>query len=195
MIIGVTGGIGSGKSTVSKMLIEFGAVIIDADQIAREVVTSGKPALKEISITFGDGILKQNGELNRAALADIVFSDKDKLETLNKIIHKYVNSEIKSVLREYQVKNIKLIVLDVPIPTKEGFIDLVDTVWVVISEIDKRVERAMLRSNLSKEQVEKRINNQLLDSEYISIADEVIENNSTIEDLRLRVRKLLEQNM
>ena len=127
MIIGVTGGIGSGKSTVSKMLIEFGAVIIDADQIAREVVTSGKPALKEISITFGDGILKQNGELNRAALADIVFSDKDKLETLNKIIHKYVNSEIKSVLREYQVKNIKLIVLDVPIPTKEGFIDLVDS--------------------------------------------------------------------
>lgn len=190
-VIGVTGAIGSGKSTVSKIMKDLGAAIIDADLIAHNVTAKGSEALSELASHFGNEILDQNGELNRKKLGDIVFNDPVKLEDLNNITHKFIVRKITNTLNEYKASGkCGIIVLDVPLPVKRGFLDLVEEVWVVSSERDARMKRVMLRSGLSQEEALDRMNSQMRDEQYIGIADVVIENNSSIEELEKTVVKL-----
>ena len=190
-IIGITGGIGSGKSTVSRTLVNLGAAIIDADAITRTVTSKGGKAFDELVSYFGNTILNFNGELDRKKLADIVFNDRIKLHALNAITHKYIVEKIID-----SIKNIKtagktdVIVLDAPIPLEHGFLDIVDEVWVVAANRNNRIKRIMERSGFTYEQALSRIDTQNKDEEYINEADEVLYNNGSIEELEKAVVRL-----
>ena len=186
-IIGVTGGIGSGKSTVSKILASFGAKIIDEDVLARQITQKGQKALEEIVNCFGEAILDSEGNLDRKMLSKIVFKDKQKLEALNRITHKYVAEKIIENLKK--INNNEIAVVDAPIPIEHGFIDVVDEIWAVVAHKDVRIKRVMERSNMTYNEVEDRINSQLSDEFYKSISDVVIENNGSIEELEQQVKK------
>lgn len=192
-IIGVTGGIGSGKSTVATILKNLGAFVIDADKIAKTVTIKGQPALDELVEFFGKGILKEDGELDRAKLSVIVFSDKNKLKKLNEITHKHVITKIIQELNRLKEElkknnNDGIIVLDVPIPVKHGFLDIVEEVWVVISDKETRIKRVMKRNNISYSQVLRRIEAQKNEDEYLQIASKVIDNSGTLEELESIVK-------
>ncbi|HPU41404.1 dephospho-CoA kinase [Acetivibrio clariflavus] len=186
-IIGVTGGIGSGKSTVSKILASFGAQVIDADVLARQIVQKGQKALEEIVNYFGEAVLDSEGNLDRKKLSGIVFKDKKKLEALNRITHNYIAEKIIEEIKK--IKEDETVVVDAPIPIEHGFIDVVDEIWTVIADKEVRIKRVMERSGLTYNEVEDRINSQLSDEFYLSISDRVIVNNGSIEELRLQVEK------
>lgn len=190
-VIGVTGGIGAGKSMVSRILVDLGAKVVDADKIARDIVKPGEPALMELVNEFGKEILTGQGELDRQKLSQMVFGDNEKIEKLNKITHKYIVERIINLVeKEKRDKRFDIIVLDVPIPVKKGFLDIADEIWVVTADKETRIERIIKRSGFTREEAEKRIASLPADEEYLEIADEVIENNSSLEELEKKVAKL-----
>lgn len=191
IIIGVTGGIGSGKSSVSAILGELGAVVLDADAISKEVVEPGRPALKQIAESFGEGVILPDGSLNRKAMADLVFVDRESKLALEKIIHSQVLDEMKRSLDALALENRNgVVVLDVPIPVRHGFLDTVDVVWAVVCPDEERIRRVMKRSGLAYDDAKKRIASQMSQEEYGNLAHEIIENDATLEDLKLRVTNL-----
>jgi dephospho-CoA kinase len=193
-IIGITGGIGSGKSTVSGALRDLGAVVVDADVISRNVTAVGTKAYNELIEYFGNDIVRENGELDRKKLADISFNDKVKLHALNCITHKYIAEKIYDTVE--LIKNSgksDIIVIDAAIPLEKGFIDLADEIWVVECERDKRVKRIMERSGYTYEEAESRINSQPSDEQYADLADEILYNNESLEALEQAVVKLFLQ--
>lgn len=193
-IIGVTGGIGSGKSTVSSTLRDLGAAVVDADVIARSVTSSGGRAYEELLAYFGNDIAGENGEIDRAKLASLAFNDKVKLHALNCITHKHVADKISDTI-EFLKSSGKwdVIVIDAPIPVDRGFLDLADEVWVVVADLETRIARVKQRSGFSADEVTKRIGSQLREDQYISIADEIIYNNGSMEELEQFVVKLFLQ--
>jgi dephospho-CoA kinase len=193
-IIGVTGGIGSGKSTVSSTLRDLGAAVVDADVISRSVIVSGGRAFEELVEYFGNEIVGESGEIDRAKLATIAFNDKVKLHALNCITHKHVADKIQDTV-EFLTTSGKwdIIVIDAPIPVERGFLDLADEVWVVVADLDARISRVVERSGYSVEAVKERIASQLREDQYISIADETISNNGSVEELEQAVVKLFLQ--
>lgn len=191
LIIGVTGGIGAGKSSVSAILEQLGAIVIDADLISKQVVEPDKPAWLEIKEAFGEDFIKEDNTLNRKKLADEVFVSKEKKLLLEKIIHREVMAVIKgklATMKEYGYNG--TVVLDVPIPVKEGFLDTVDRVWVVVSNDEIRINRLAKRSNMSREDVEARMLSQLTQDEYMALAHEVIKNDGNKEELKKNVTAL-----
>lgn len=190
-IIGVTGGIGSGKSTVAQILSTFGGRIIDADSIAKEVVGKGEKALGEIRDQFGPAVINGAGELDRAKLASIVFNDSEKLKALNNITHKYVVERILEDIRRYREDGVPFVILDVPIPVKSGFLDVAHEIWVVSADMETRISRIMNRSGYTYEEALKRIRSQMKDEDYFKIADRIIINNKGIEELRHEVENNL----
>jgi dephospho-CoA kinase len=193
-IIGVTGGIGSGKSTVSSTLRDLGAAVVDADVISRSITSSGGRAYEELVEYFGNEIVGENGEIDRAKLASIAFNDKVKLHALNCITHKHVADKIYDTV-EFLKNSGKwdIIVIDAPIPVERGFLDLADEVWVVVADLETRISRVVKRSGYSVEDVTERIGSQLRDDEYINFADETIFNNSSVEELEQIVVRLFLQ--
>lgn len=189
-VIGVTGGIGSGKSTVAKILHDLGASIIDADKIARQVTAKGQQAMEEIVIHFGEGVLDEKGELDRKKLSEIVFADSKEIETLNSITHKYVADRISVELYKLKEEKAEIVVLDVPLPVEHGFLDIVDEVWVVIANKDTRIKRIMERNNITYEEALARIKMQKGDEEYLKLANEVINNDGSVEELEKAIAKL-----
>ncbi|MDP4180925.1 MAG: dephospho-CoA kinase [Bacillota bacterium] len=190
MIIGVTGPIGSGKSTVSKILAKKGAQLIDADLVYKEVVSKGKPALEEIVSFFGHEIVDADGQLDRKKLAGIVFEDEGKLDQLNAITHKYVVEKIKEEINASLNKRISSIIVECPIPVEHGFLDTVDKVYVVVADIYVRVERIMKRNSLTYQEAMKRIDAQMSEEEYIRIADYIIRNDSDLETLEKQLENI-----
>lgn len=186
-VIGVTGGIGSGKSTVSKILSGLGAKLVDADIIARDIVAKGQKALDEIAECFGREVLDKNGELDRKVLSAIVFKSKEKLDALNSITHKYIAQKIIERINSFDEND--TVVIDAAIPIKKGFLDVVDEVWVVTASKGTRIKRVMTRSGLSYDEVLERINSQLNDDYYFGISDIVIYNNGVFEELENLVKK------
>lgn len=182
-IIGVTGPIGSGKSTLSGYFAKKGATVIDADLLYREVVQKGRPALTEIADFFGNEVLDKDGGLDRKKLGQIVFEDKTKLKVLNDITHKYIIEEILNEVKKARESNVDLLVIECPIPVKHGFIDVVDEIYVVVADEKVRAERIMKRNNLTFDDAMKRIRSQMTNDEYIKIADKVIINEWDIERL------------
>ncbi|AFV12006.1 dephospho-CoA kinase CoaE [Thermacetogenium phaeum DSM 12270] len=193
-VIGLTGGIASGKSLVSAYLRELGAQIIDADEIARRVVQPGGPVLREIVAEFGDAVLNADGTLNRKELGRIVFSDPAKLDRLNRIIHPQILAEIKMLLNKHRKSGSERIaVLDAPLLYEVGGEGLVDEVWVVDVDYPTQLKRLMRRDNLSEEDARRRIAAQIPLEEKVRRADRVIDNRSTPEDTRRQVRRLWEE--
>ncbi|MBE7066307.1 MAG: dephospho-CoA kinase [Ruminococcaceae bacterium] len=186
-ILGVTGGSGTGKSSVCTILKEEGGKIIDADKITRKLQQKGGAAYEEIVAVFTEAVLLPDGELDRKKLGDIVFADPVALRTLNSIVHKHVTKEIKRRVAKYSADDTgkyRFLVLDVPIPIEEGFFDTVDYVWAVVANNDLRVARLMQRMGITEEEAEKRISAQMSNREYEELADCTIENEEDIFRLR-----------
>ena len=192
LVIGVTGGIGSGKSTVTALLAEAGARVADADALSRAATEPGMPAVAEIAERFGADLVGVDGRLDRARLAEVVFGDEDRRAALEAIIHARVVAAIDCLIgacREERYDG--LVVLDVPIPVARGFLDVCDEVWAVESPEDARVARVHARSGLPEAQVRARMAAQLSPGAYRALADRVIPNDTTHAALGRRVRAAL----
>lgn len=193
-VIGLTGGIASGKSTVSKILKDLGAYIIDADVISREIISKGTEAWKEIVEYFGEDILLPNGEIDRKKLGNIVFADKQKLEKLNLITHPRIIKRIKEIIMEEKRKGKeKAIVLDAAILIEMGMKDMVDEIWLVSVDKDMQIKRLIERDKLSYQNAINRIRVQMPLSEKAKYADYVIDNSKDIGYIRNQVGKLWER--
>jgi len=188
-VIGITGGIGSGKSTVSKMLSDkLKAPVLDADKISKQAMESPE-IINKIKAFFGEAIFTNKAILDRKKLADIVFSNEQKLLELNKIIHPYVMNKIKEEIDRLADEN-KYIIIDVPLPN-EDFINFSDKIIVVVANEENRIKRVMLRSGLTKEEVKKRIAKQMNTENYIKLADIVIKNNESLEELDSKLNDII----
>lgn len=190
-ILGVTGGTGTGKSSVCMILKEEGGKIIDADKITRKLQKKGGAAYDEIVEFFTKDILLEDGELDRRKLGAIVFSDGEKLRKLNQIVHKHVTREIKRRVEKYSMEDsgkYRFLVLDVPIPIEEGFFDTVDYVWAVVANDDLRISRLMERMEITEEEAARRIASQMSNREYEELADCTIVNEEDIFRLRSLVQ-------
>lgn len=187
-VIGITGGIGSGKSTVSRILAEkLKAPILDADKISRQAMNSPEIILR-IKKFFGEVIFDNPELINREKLSNIVFSNEEKLLELNKIIHPYVMQEIAKKIEELKKDN-EYILMDVPLPN-EDFINLSNKIIVVVANEENRITRVMKRSGLSEDNVKKRMSKQMNTENYIKLADFIIKNNGSFDELIQKVNEI-----
>ena len=190
MVIGLTGGIASGKSTVSAKLKELGAAVIDADILAREVVSKGEIAYNRIVQCFGEGILLPSGQINRKRLGGIVFSDKEKLSLLNSITHPEIVNKVQDRIRELKAAGIKVIVVDAAILIEMGLHKYVDSVWVVTVERETQIKRLIERDKFDYKESENRVNSQFTNEVRRKYADVIIDNNKSIEEVGKRLEEL-----
>ncbi|MEB8339455.1 dephospho-CoA kinase [Streptomyces endophyticus] len=183
--VGLTGGIGAGKSEVSRLLVERGAVLIDADKIAREVVEPGTEGLAAVVEAFGDEVLAPDGSLDRPRLGSVVFADSDKLATLNKIVHPLVGA--RSAELEAAAGPDSVVVHDVPLLTENGLAPLYDLVIVVDASRETQLDRLTRLRGMSEEDARARMSAQATREKRLEIADIVIDNDVPLERLRERV--------
>lgn len=184
-VLGITGGIGSGKSTATKILSEIlNAPILDADIISKQAF-SDTEIVSKIKSFFGNDIFDEKNSLNKEELSKTVFGNPKKLLELNKIIHPYVMDKIAKCIKELSHSN-SYILLDVPLPNRE-FINLSDKIIVVVANDEARIKRAMKRLKISEEDIKKRIANQMPIENYIKLADYIVKNNGTLEELKINL--------
>lgn len=191
--IGLTGGIASGKSTVSAELRRLGLPIFDADAEAKLAVAKGSEGLAQVITALGSEYLTAEGELNRAKVAERVFHDKNALKTIEAIIHKIVWARAEQFMQENRSAEKQLAVLDVPLLIECGWHKLVDSVWLVAVSRKQQIERAMLRSGMTADEVEARIAAQMSLAEKKKYADIVLDNSGTLEETLAAVHKELAQ--
>ena len=192
VIIGLTGGIGTGKSTVSNYLREQNFAIVDADKISREVVEPGKPLLKELEDAFGSEIINEDGSLNRKGLAAIVFNDVEQRKLMDSIMHKEILAEMRRCMENYQEQGEHQgIIIDAPLLFEIGLEKWCDQVWLVTADMDIRIQRVCARDNAVPEEVEARIRNQMSDDEKRKLSDEILDNSGTLENLHNQIAELL----
>ena len=190
--IGLTGGIGSGKSTVAKMLVECGAVLIDADAISRQLMEPGQAVLAETVRAFGEGILTPTGELDRAALASLVFADESARARLNAIVHPAVRAEA-TRQREVAVQKLgegAVIVEDIPLLAETGQAADFDAVIVVEAQHEERLRRLVEVRGMSEADARARIAAQASDEQRRAIATWVIDNSGSLERTAAQVREV-----
>ena len=188
MVIGVTGGIGCGKSTVSMILSnKLNAPILDADKISHEAFSSNE-ILLEMCKFLGNDILDENGNIDRQKVANIVFLDKEKLSKLNSISHPYVMKKIESRINSLS-KRYPYIIMDVPLPNAD-FIKLSDFVITVWSDLEIRIDRLQKRSNFSRDAIISRIQKQMSQEEYEALANKIIYNNGSLEELENNIKDI-----
>ena len=189
-VLGITGGIGSGKSTVSGILRDKGLRVLDADEISREVTSVGGIALPEIEELFGKRAINVDGSMNRKYVSSKVFKDNTLLDKLSAIVHKYVFIYMDSELEKERVKKTKCVVLDVPLPVKVGFIDHCNQIWSVICDERVRINRLVDRG-MDRDDAIRRMNIQMTDDEYAAIGDHVIDNSGDLNALNEQVESLI----
>ena len=192
-VIGLTGGIGSGKSTVSRFLADLGAFIIDADKVGHEVYLSDTVCWRELVKTFGNRILAADNTIDRKKLGIIVFSNPEELKRLNSIVHPLMFEMAKQKIADYRRQGVEIVVLDAPILYETNWTSLVDEVWVVVSNEANVIKRGVARTGLPEEQVRLRIHSQMSNEERIKRAQAVIHNDGSAEDLKKKVKELWEQ--
>ena len=194
IVAGLTGGIATGKSTVSAFLEQAGAVIVDADKIARHVVRKGQPAWQKIVDAFGSSILLPDGELDRSRLGDIIFNDPDQKRILNRIVHPEVGSETAVQLAEIEKNHPEgLVILDVPLLIESGMNAGLSEIIVVVIPESLQIERLMLRDNLSREKALARIRSQMPIDEKRKYATRLIDNSGSREDTRRQTMDVYRQ--
>ncbi len=192
MIVGLTGPTGSGKSTVCQMLREWqGVEIIDCDQLSRRVASKGNRCLVDLAVEFSPLIIDSQGELNRRRLAEIVFSDKEKLKTLNRIIFPYIVEEAELDIMRARERGAKLIFLDAPTLFESGADKLCEKIVVVTADPEIRLRRIIDRDHISAELAVRRMSSQHTDEFFADRADYLIKNNNDTVELRLAVLELL----
>ncbi|MDI9834168.1 dephospho-CoA kinase [Streptomyces sp. KAU_LT] len=189
--VGLTGGIGAGKSEVSRLLVEHGAVLIDADRIAREVVAPGTPGLAAVVEAFGEDVLAADGSLDRPKLGAIVFADPERLAVLNSIVHPLVGARSREL--EEAAAGDAVVVHDVPLLTENGLAPLYDLVIVVDAGPDTQLDRLTRLRGMTEEDARARMAAQATREQRRAIADIVIDNDVPLEELRRRVKDVWEE--
>ncbi|HHY91391.1 MAG TPA: dephospho-CoA kinase [Clostridiales bacterium] len=191
-VIGITGGIASGKTTVSNLLKEFGYPVIDADVIARQIVEKGKPALEKIRGTFGEEVIQPDGTLNRKRLAQIVFSDPEQRKKLNDITHGPILDEILREIDFYKNNSAhKIVFVDAALLIEMNMVSLVDEVWLIAVDRDIQQKRLMERDGLNETEALKRIESQMSLEAKKKYATIIIDNSKDFEHLKNQVMEAL----
>lgn len=183
VVVGLTGQTGAGKSTVSAIFVKHGFMLIDADQIARQVVEPGMPCLEEIFDYFGDSVRNPDDTLNRKALAKIVFNDKKKLESLNSICYPFITEQIFCKINQFAARNCHFILLDAPTLFESRASDFCDMIISVVANPEIRCARIMTRDSMSEQAARERMSAQLDEAFFIQHSDYVIHNNGNLEQL------------
>lgn len=192
-VIGLTGGIGSGKSTVSGFLKELGAVIIDADRVGHEAFKPDTEAWREVVAAFGKEILTPDGDVDRRKLGKIVFDNYEALARLNQIVHPRIRAQVKAQIEEYRRQGTGVVVLEAPVLLEAGrpsLVDEVDEVWVTVAPESTVLKRLKKKLGLSEPESLARIRSQLPPEEKIKQADVVIDTDCDLDELKSRVKKL-----
>lgn len=193
LIVGLTGGIASGKSEVAVELERLGARVIDADRVAREVVAPGSPVSEELIREFGSGITDSHGGIDREKLAEIVFGNEERRATLNRLTHpaifESILRKVHEILGEIEGEKKEVIVIDAALIADLGIQNLFDLVIAVVAPKNCRVERLVLNRNMAEEEALRRINSQVDDFERIEAADLVVRNERSLENLKEEVHK------
>ena len=189
-VIGLTGGIGSGKSTVSKFLAHLGAVVIDADKVGHEVFKPGTKAWQEVVDAFGQGIISADGTIDRRKLGEIVFSNPGARAKLNQVMHPLIYEQVKSRMEEYGKKGVAIIIVEAPLLLEVGWKSLVDEVWVTSASEATVIKRLKEQKGLSETQSLARIRAQLTDEERIRQVDVAIDTDCALDELKERVEAL-----
>jgi len=191
LVVGLTGGIASGKSTISGFLKKLGAVVIDADKISRQVVEPGEKAWQKIRDYFGPQVLNPDQTLDRKKIADIIFDDQEERDALVNIIHPVVINKTKQLIAKYKENNtIPLIVVDAPLLIEAGLNKIVDEVWVIDVDREIQINRVMKRDQISQKAAEKRINSQMPTYEKLKYADRVINANISLKETLAQVKEI-----
>ena len=188
IVVGLTGGIGAGKSTVSKLLAERGAAIVDADQIARDLQSPGNPVLEQMAERFGAQIINDDSSLDRAAVAAIVFSDKSALDDLNAIVHPAMQAEIQRQI-DLNAGSDRVVVLDFPLLGENPRKGLAATIVVDIP-YELAVERVVEYRGMDEDDAQNRINSQISREERLARATYVVDNSGTFDSLAAQVDEL-----
>jgi len=190
-VIGLTGGIASGKSLVSEILRQLGAKVVDADEVARLVVEPGTAGWTEIRQVFGDKILNPDGRIKRKALGSIVFADPSQLKKLNEITHPHILNYFQNEISNFREdKGTSALILDVALLIETGFYRIVDEVWLVAVSKEVQLTRLIERDGISREQALQRINSQMSLAEKKKYADITIDNSGSVESTRQKVEEL-----
>lgn len=180
-VIGLTGGIAAGKTTVTEYLAGLGAVLIDADVISRQLLAPGSPVLAEIRRLFGSRYFDQDGNLQRKALGNLIFSDEKERSKLNNLMHPLIRQEIIKQIENYRRAGEKTVFLSAALLFETNLDELTDEIWVVALDKEKQVQRLMARDNLSREQALNRLAAQSSLEEKLKKADQIIDNNGAVE--------------
>jgi dephospho-CoA kinase len=191
LVIGLTGGIASGKSTVSNMLKEMDITVIDADVEARLAVEKGEPAYQKIIAEFGDDILLDTEEIDRVKLGSIIFHDAEKRQLLNGIVHPEVRNRMNNQVEAAKVRGEQVMVLDIPLLFESKLTHMVEKTILVYVDRDIQLNRLMERNDLSLEDAEARISSQMPLSDKVALADAVINNNGSISETKKQVIEVL----
>jgi dephospho-CoA kinase len=189
-VIGLTGGIGSGKSTVAQFLAELDAVILDADKVGHEAFRAGTDAWREVVAAFGRQVLTPEGDVDRQKLAEVVFGNPEALSRLNQIMHPQIGRMVKARLEEYRRQGVGVVVLEIPLLVETGGTSLVDEVWVTVASEPTVLRRLEERSGLSRQQSLARLRSQVSNEERVKHADVVINNDGSLDELKAEVKKL-----
>ena len=192
-VIGLTGGIGSGKTTLSRFLSELGAVVIDADLIGHEVLEKSREAWRELVDAFGEEILTPEGEIDRKKLAALVFADGDALTRLNRIMHPRIYRMLKDRLEEYRRQGTAVVVVEAPLLLEAGWISMIDRVWVTVAPEFTVLRRLKGRGGLSEREIRARIRAQMRDRDRLKHAHVIINTECSLDELKVRAGKLWQE--
>ena len=193
IVVGLTGGIASGKSTVARMLSELGAVVIDADKVGHDAFSPHTEAWRKVVAAFGKGILGQNEEIDRSKLAQLVFDDPKALKRLNRIMHPLMHRIVEQKIEALRHQGVEVVVLEATLLIEAKWTDLVDQVWVTITPEGDVINRLVSQKGFTEEQTRARIKSQTPIAQRAKNADVVIENDSDINALRKKVEGLWQQ--
>lgn len=193
MILGLTGGIASGKSTTAEYLASKNIPIIDADKIARQVVLPGERALKKLEKEFGSDILNEDGTLNRLALAGFLFSSKEDRQLINDIMQPEIRKAIEKEAQEFAKQDLDLVVVDIPLLYEQKYQNMVDKIMVIAVSEETQLERLMARDDLSTAQAKKRVLSQMPIAAKVQAADIVIDNEQDREELYKQLDEWLDE--
>ncbi|MDQ0208088.1 dephospho-CoA kinase [Alkalicoccobacillus murimartini] len=190
MIIGLSGGIASGKSTVASMIKQVGIPVVDADVIAKEVMQPEGAAYKQVVSTFGREILHQDGTINRAALGDRIFTNEEDRKTLNAIVHPVVREQMLQSAKMYQEQGHRHVILDIPLLYESNLFHMVDKVLLVYVEPDLQLKRLISRDQSGEKQARARISSQIPIDQKVDRADGVIYNNGSTEESKQQLHQI-----
>lgn len=190
-IIGLTGGIGTGKSTVSAYLAQKGCKIIDADLISHQMTEAGSPCLAEIKAAFGEDVFLRDGNLDRKKVGRLVFADATKKKTLEQIITRRVIEKTMRILQDCRAQQEDLVVLDAPLLFECGMQRYTDETWLVVCRTETRLRRIAARDGLAEEDIQKRIANQMSTEQKEKLADYIIDNSRDLAWLYAQIDTLL----